>query len=157
MVAAYGQIIPKAILDLPKYGCVNVHASLLPKLRELRLSNMQFCRERETGVTIMQMAEGLDTGDMIAKVRTEVGRKNGQELHDELAHLGAELLTETLPLIEAGKIAPEKQDDSMATYAGLITKGTEKSIFPGRRRKLSGRSGRSIPGRALTAATATGR
>lgn len=130
VVAAYGQIIPKSILDLPKYGCVNVHASLLPKLRGASpIQHAILQGERETGVTIMQMAEGLDTGDMIAKVRTEVGRKNGQELHDELAHLGAELLTETLPLIEAGKIAPEKQDDSMATYAGLITKGDGKIDF----------------------------
>lgn len=130
VVAAYGQIIPKSILELPRFGCVNVHASLLPKLRGASpIQHAILQGEEKTGVTIMQMAEGLDTGDMLAKVSTEVSGKNGQELHDELSRLGAELLADTLSLIEAGKALPEKQDENQATYAGLITRQDGKIDF----------------------------
>jgi len=123
VVVAYGQIIQKELLELPKYGCVNVHASLLPKLRGASpIQHAILQGEAETGVTIMQMGEGLDTGDMLAKVSLEIGKMNGQELHDALAEAGAALLAETLPKIEAGEITPEPQDDSLSTYAGLISK-----------------------------------
>lgn len=130
VVVAYGQIIPKGILELPKFGCVNVHASLLPKLRGASpIQHAILQGEEKTGVTIMQMGEGLDTGDMLSKVETVIGQKNCEELHDELAQLGAKLLIETLPKIEAETIAPEKQDDSLSTYAGLIAKQDGKIDF----------------------------
>lgn len=130
VVVAYGQIIQKEVLDLPKYGCVNVHASLLPKLRGASpIQHAILQGEKKTGVTIMQMAEGLDTGDMLSKVETVIGEKNCEALHDELARLGAELLIKTLPKIEAGEIIAEKQNDSLSTYAGMIAKQDGKIDF----------------------------
>ena len=130
VVVAYGQIIQKELLSLPRFGCVNVHASLLPRLRGASpIQHAILCGEEETGVTIMQMGEGLDTGDMLSRIKTPVGSKNGEQLHDELSVLGAKLLAETLPKIEAGIIQPEKQDDSLSTYAGLITKQDGKVDF----------------------------
>ena len=130
VVVAYGQIIPKEILELPKYGCVNVHASLLPKLRGASpIQHAILQGEEETGITIMQMNEGLDTGDMLAKDSLKIGDMNGEELHDALSSMGAELLIKTLPLIEEGKITPQKQDDSLSTYAGLISKQDGKIDF----------------------------
>ena len=130
VVVAYGQIIQKEILDLPRYGCVNVHASLLPKLRGASpIQHAILQGETVTGVTIMKMEEGLDTGDMLSKVEIPVDGKNGAQLHDALSRAGAELLVRTLPLIEAGKIRPEKQDDCQATYAGLISKEDGKIDF----------------------------
>ncbi len=124
VVAAYGQILPKAVLDLPKYGCVNVHASLLPKYRGA--APIQRCildGEKETGVTIMQMAEGLDTGDMLRKGSLSIGEnETASELHDRLSALGAELIVETLPALRDGAITPEQQDDALSCYAAMITK-----------------------------------
>ncbi|MBR3785100.1 MAG: methionyl-tRNA formyltransferase [Firmicutes bacterium] len=123
VVVAYGQIIQKELLDLPKYGCVNVHASLLPKLRGASPIHHAILQgEEETGVTIMQMAEGLDTGDMLTKVSLPIGDMNCEALHDRLAALGAELLVETLPMIAAGEVVPVPQDDEKSSYAGLISK-----------------------------------
>lgn len=123
VVAAYGKILPKEILDLPKYGCVNVHASLLPRYRgSAPIQHAILNGEEETGVTIMQMAEGMDTGDMLAKARTYVDNKNCEELHDELARMGASLLIETMKDIEMGNAHPEKQDDRLATMAPMISK-----------------------------------
>ena len=123
VVAAYGKLLPKEILDMPKYGCINVHASLLPKFRgSAPIQHAIMEGEEETGVTIMQMAEGMDTGDMLSKVSTPVDHKNCEQLHDELARLGADLLTETIEKIENGSIVPEKQDDSKATFAPMISK-----------------------------------
>lgn len=123
VVVAYGQIIQKELLDLPKYGCVNVHASLLPKLRGASPIHHAILQgEEETGVTIMQMAEGLDTGDMLTKASLSIDGMNCEALHDQLAEMGARLLIETLPLIEAGEIMPEPQDDALSSYAGLISK-----------------------------------
>lgn len=123
VVAAYGQILPKEVLDLPEFGCINVHASLLPKLRGASpIQQAIVTGETETGVTIMQMGEGLDTGDMLARVSLPIGRMNGGELHDALAEAGAKLLVETLPRLAAGTITPEPQDDSRASYAGMIRK-----------------------------------
>ncbi|MBQ2264683.1 MAG: methionyl-tRNA formyltransferase [Oscillospiraceae bacterium] len=124
VVAAYGQILPKAILDLPKYGCVNVHASLLPKYRGA--APIQRCildGETETGVTIMQMAEGLDTGDMLLKGSLTIGaNETASELHDRLSELGAKLITQALQGLKDGTITPEPQDDALSCYAGMITK-----------------------------------
>jgi len=123
VVVAYGQIIQKELLDLPKYGCVNVHASLLPKLRGASPIHHAILQgEEETGVTIMQMAEGLDTGDMLTRVSLPIDGMNCETLHDKLAEMGAKLLVDTLPLIEAGKVIPERQDDALSSYAGLISK-----------------------------------
>lgn len=130
VVVAYGQLLPKEVLELPRFGCINVHASLLPRLRGASpIQRAIVDGEEKTGVTIMQMAEGLDTGDMLAKVETSVERKNYEELHDELSIMGARLLLETLPLIEAGNITREKQDDNLSTYAGMIYKADGKIDF----------------------------
>lgn len=123
VVVAYGQILPKEILELPKFGCINVHASLLPVLRGAAPIHRAIIEGyEETGVTIMQMDEGLDTGDMLSKAGLKIGNMNYEELHDKLAELGGELLIETLELIKKGEVSPEKQDDSKATYADRIFK-----------------------------------
>lgn len=122
-VAAYGQILPKAILDLPRLGCVNIHGSLLPKYRGAApIQRAILNGEKETGITIMYMEEGLDTGAMLAKRSTPIERKNGAQLHDELAQMGAELLAETLPKLEEGMLAAEPQDDALSCYAPMISK-----------------------------------
>lgn len=130
VVAAYGQILPEEILNLPKYGCINVHASLLPRLRGASpIQQAIVLGEEKTGVTIMQMAKGLDTGDMLTKSEIEIGSLNGSQLHDALAEMGGVLLVDTLKLIEEGKVVPEPQDDELATYAGLISKKDGKIDF----------------------------
>ncbi len=122
-VAAYGQILPKTILDLPKLGCVNIHGSLLPRWRGAApIQRSIQAGDEETGITIMYMEEGLDTGAMLSKRSTPVAEKTGEQLHDELAVMGAELLVETLPGLEAGEIVPEAQDDSLSTYARMLSK-----------------------------------
>ncbi|MDE7093913.1 MAG: methionyl-tRNA formyltransferase, partial [Oscillospiraceae bacterium] len=124
VVAAYGQILPKEILELPKYGCINVHASLLPKYRGA--APIQHCilnGETETGVTIMQMAEGLDTGDMLLKESIAIGENEiAEELHDRLSALGAKLILPALQGLKQGILIPEKQDDSKSCYASMIRK-----------------------------------
>ncbi len=124
VVAAYGQILPKEVLELPKYGCVNVHASLLPKYRGAApIHHCILNGEKETGVTIMQMAEGLDTGDMLLKGALTIGEtETTAELHDRLSVLGAELLLKTLQSLRDGTAVPEKQDDSLSCYASMIRK-----------------------------------
>jgi len=124
VVAAYGQILPQAVLDLPKFGCVNVHASLLPKYRGAApipwaiLNN-----EAETGVSIMKMAAGLDTGDILSQRATPIDPdETAATLHDRLAAMGAELLAATLPPYIAGAITPRPQHHAAATYARKITK-----------------------------------
>lgn len=122
-VAAYGQILPKELLDLPKLGCVNIHGSLLPRFRGAAPIQRAILEgDEETGITLMYMEEGLDTGAMLAKRSTPIGKKNGQQLHDELALMGAQLLVETLPALAAGEIKPEPQDDAESTYAPMIAK-----------------------------------
>ena len=129
-VAAYGQILPKEVLDIPEYGCINVHGSLLPRWRGAAPIQRAIMEgDSETGVTIMYMEEGLDTGDMLAKVSTPIDRKTAEQLHDELAEKGAELLAETLPKIADGSVQPEKQDDSLSTYAPMIFKKEGKIDF----------------------------
>ena len=126
-VAAYGQILPKEVLEIPVMGCVNIHGSLLPRFRGAAPVQRAIMEgDRETGITIMYMAEGIDTGDMLAKRSTPVDHKTGQQLHDELAVMGAELLAETIP--QLGQIKAEMQDEARATYAPMISK-TEGHIY----------------------------
>lgn len=124
IVVAYGKILPKEILELPKYYCINVHASLLPRYRGA--APIQWCvlnGEKETGVTTMLMAEGLDTGDMLLKETVAIGDdETASELHDRLSAVGAELLIKTINAVKAGTITREKQDDSLSNYASMITK-----------------------------------
>ena len=121
VVAAYGKILPKQILEIPAFGCVNIHGSLLPRFRGAAPIQAAIIEGDEViGVTIMKMAEGLDTGDMLAKASTPASGKTGQQLHDELSVMGAELLVKVLP--ELDSIEGEKQDDSLATYAPMISK-----------------------------------
>ena len=124
VVAAFGQILSKEILDMPKYGCVNIHASLLPKYRGAAPIQWAILDgEKETGVTIMQMNEGLDTGDMLTKVIVPIeDTDTGESLFDKLAEAGAKLLIETIPQIESGEVTPQPQDDSLSTYAKMIKK-----------------------------------
>lgn len=130
VVVAYGQILPKEVLELPKYGCVNVHASLLPRLRGAAPIQRAIIEgDEETGVTIMQMSEGLDTGDMLAKESIKIGTMNYSMLHDALAEIGARLMVHTLDLIEEGKISPEPQDDSKSSYAEMVFKQEGKIDF----------------------------
>ncbi len=130
VVVAYGQILPKEILELPKYGCINVHASLLPHLRGAAPIQRAIIEgDEETGVTIMQMAEGLDTGDMLLKESIKIGDMNYSELHDALADIGAKLAVEALDKAEKGELSPESQDDSLASYAKMIFKQDGKIDF----------------------------
>ncbi|MEA4923389.1 MAG: methionyl-tRNA formyltransferase [Eubacteriaceae bacterium] len=123
VVVAYGKLLPKELLDIPAKGCINVHASLLPRHRGAApIQRAIIDGDEKTGVTIMYMAEGLDTGDMLAAAETPVDRKNAGQLHDELSVMGAELLTKTLEKVEAGTVHAEKQDDSRHTYAPMIFK-----------------------------------
>ncbi len=125
VVAAYGQILPKELLDMPKYGCINIHASLLPKLRGAAPIHWSIVNgEEETGITIMQMDVGLDTGDMIDKEATPIENKTVGELHDELAIIGGDLVIKSLEKIENGTATYEKQDDSLASYAKMLDKNT---------------------------------
>ncbi len=128
VVVAYGQILSRELLDIPKYGCINVHASLLPKLRGAAPLNWSIINgEPKTGVTTMQMDVGLDTGDMLLKSDVEIDEHmNVGQLHDILMHVGAELLAETLDKIEKGEIVPEKQDDSLFNYAPMFNKDNQR-------------------------------
>ncbi|MBX9231454.1 methionyl-tRNA formyltransferase [Coprococcus catus] len=125
VVVAFGQILPKEILDIPRLGCVNVHASLLPKFRGAAPIQWSIIDGEEvTGVTTMLMDVGLDTGDMLLKAEIPMDPKEtGGSLHDKLATVGGELLEKTLIGLEAGTIVPEKQDDSQAgEYARMLDK-----------------------------------
>jgi methionyl-tRNA formyltransferase len=123
VVAAYGKLLPKEILDLPRFGCVNIHASLLPAYRGAApIQRAVINGERETGVTLMHMAEAMDAGDIIAAERTEIGNKTAADLFDELSRTGAALLMRTLPIIEAGQAPRRPQDESKASYAPMIQK-----------------------------------
>ena len=124
VVAAFGQILSREILEQPKYGCINVHASLLPRYRGASpIQRVILDGEKETGITIMQMNEGLDTGDILYQKKYELSPDETFEtLHDRLMELGGKALLEALPLIEEGKITPVIQDDSLSCYAPLIRK-----------------------------------
>ncbi len=130
VVAAYGQILPQSVLDIPKYDCVNVHGSLLPDLRGASPMQTAILRGYEkTGVTIMKMEAGLDTGDMISKASCDIDGRNITELAQILADIGAKLLVDTLPHIVDGTAVYEKQDDAASSYAKLITKADGMTDF----------------------------
>lgn len=124
VVAAYGLILPQAVLDIPHHGCLNIHASLLPRWRGAApIQRAILAGDAETGVTIMQMAAGLDTGDMLARHPCLIGPEDtAGTLQDRLALLGAEALLATLGDLAAGSLAPVPQDERLATYAAKLTK-----------------------------------
>ena len=130
VVAAFGQILPQELLDIPKYGCINVHGSLLPELRGAAPMQMAILDgHKETGVTIMKMEAGLDTGDMISKVSRDIEGLNITQVSEMLSVAGANLLVDTLPSIFDGSANYAKQDDSMSTYAHMINKSDGLTDF----------------------------
>ena len=124
IVAAYGKILPKEMLDYPRYGCINVHGSLLPKYRGSAPIQWSVINgDQETGVTIMQMNEGVDTGDMLYQKAIPIGIDDTAEsMFEKLASLGAEMLIETLEMIVKGELTAEKQDESQSCYAPMLDK-----------------------------------
>lgn len=124
VVAAYGQILPESILNIPQYGCINIHASLLPKYRGAAPIEWTIINgETESGVTTMYMAKGLDTGDMIEKTVVPIAdTDNGVTLHDKLADAGAELILSTLSKLENHTAIRTPQDDSLSCYASMLKK-----------------------------------
>lgn len=131
VVVAYGQILPKEILELPKHHCINIHASLLPAYRGAAPIQWSVLNgEKVTGVTSMLMAEGLDTGDMLIKGETEIGEdETASSLHDRLSEMGAKVLLDTVAAIENGTLTPEPQDDALSSYAVRITKEMSELHF----------------------------
>lgn len=128
VVAAYGKILPKAVLDAPKFGCVNIHGSLLPKYRGAApIQQSVLNGDRVTGITTMLMDVGLDTGDILLTEETQIGEnETSGELFDRLAELGGNLILKTLSALEKGEITPKKQDESLATHTSKI----DKSLCP---------------------------
>jgi methionyl-tRNA formyltransferase len=124
IVAAFGQILPKALLDIPPFGCINVHASLLPKYRGAAPIQYSILEgEEETGITIMYMNVGIDTGDIILQAKTPIApEETGGSLYDKLAVIGADLLIEALKKIEDGTAVRVPQDDTKATYVKTLNK-----------------------------------
>lgn len=130
VVAAYGQILPESILKLPRLGCVNIHASLLPKLRGAApIQWAIYNGDNVTGITTMKMAKGLDTGDILEQAETKIGEnETADSLHDRLSHLGAKLIVSTLSKLENGSITPRPQGEEF-TYAPLIKKSMGEIDF----------------------------
>ncbi len=124
VVAAYGKILPKEIIDYPKYGCINVHGSILPKYRGAAPIQWSVINgDKETGVTTMLMNEGLDTGDMLLVSKTPISIDDtASSVFDRLAKIGGELLVETLKKAESGELSPVKQDEALSTYAPMLDK-----------------------------------
>ena len=124
VVAAYGLILPQAVLQLPRYGCLNIHASLLPRWRGAApIQRAILAGDAETGITIMQMDEGLDTGDMLLRRACPIAPNDtAQTLHDRLAGIGADSILEVLRLLQDSRLAPVRQDDAAATYAAKLLK-----------------------------------
>ena len=124
VVVAYGKILPKAILDFPEHGCINVHGSLLPKYRGAAPIQWTVLNgDKVGGVTTMYMAEGLDTGDMLLKAETPVGEnETAAELYDRLSFVGADLLIDTLDVLKKGSLSPEPQKEELASHAPMLTK-----------------------------------
>lgn len=124
VVAAFGQILSKEILDMPKYGCINIHASLLPKYRGAAPIQWAVINgDKQSGVTIQQMNEGIDTGDIWLKSVVDLEPKEtGESLYEKLSKTGAELVLQVLLIIEEGKVKPEKQDESLSTHVGKLSK-----------------------------------
>jgi methionyl-tRNA formyltransferase len=131
VVAAFGQILSQEILDIPKFGCVNIHASLLPKYRGAApIQQAIIDGEKTTGVTIMQMAAGMDTGDILLQREIPIDdNETGGGLFDKLSELGAELIVEALPKIERGELTPIPQDEELATKCGKLSKNMGKIDF----------------------------
>jgi methionyl-tRNA formyltransferase len=128
VVAAYGQILPREVLNIPKFGCLNVHASLLPHYRGAApVQRAIMDGQKKTGVTIMLMNEGLDTGDILAQEEVEIPLDmDFGQLYDLLAKVGADLLIKTIPLWQAGELSPQPQAEMEASYAALLKKDDEK-------------------------------
>lgn len=124
VIAAFGQILSEEILNMPRFGCINIHASLLPAYRGAAPIQWVILNgEKKTGVTIMQMEKGLDTGDMLLKAEVNIDPgETGESLHDKLMEIGAKLIVEAIPKLERGELVPEKQDDSLSSYAPRLTK-----------------------------------
>jgi len=124
IVAAYGLLLPQTVLDIPTYGCLNIHASLLPRWRGAApIQRAILAGDSETGITIMQMDAGLDTGDMLLKKPLLISDSmNAGELHDQLAALGSKAILETLDAMSTGGLHPEQQDNALATYAKKLDK-----------------------------------
>lgn len=124
VVVAFGKILPTNVLEYPKYGCVNVHGSLLPEYRGAApMQRAIIDGKKVTGITTMYMADGIDTGDMLLKTEVEICENdNFEDIHDKLGAAGAELLIETVEKLARGEIVPEKQDDTLATHAAKIEK-----------------------------------
>lgn len=124
VVAAFGQILSREVLDIPKFGCINIHGSLLPKYRGAAPIQWAILDgEKETGITIMQMNEGLDTGDMLTKCVVPISLEDtGETLFHKMAKAGAELLLETIPLIVKGEVSPVPQKEEESSYARMIKK-----------------------------------
>ncbi|MEI3035827.1 MAG: methionyl-tRNA formyltransferase [Oscillospiraceae bacterium] len=141
VVAAYGRILPKEILELPAYGCINVHASLLPRYRGAGPVQWSVINgEKITGVTTMFMGEGVDTGDILEQTQTAIGsEETAGELMDRLADLGAQLLLHTLTLLESGKAVRTVQDEALATYAPMLQKSDGELDFSQPAQKLHDR------------------
>ena len=138
VVAAYGLILPQVVLDMPKHGCLNIHGSLLPRWRGAAPIHRAIqTGDVETGVTIMQMAAGLDTGDMLLKVKCPITTEDtGQTIHDRLANDGASALLEVLDLLQTGKLNPEAQDESLTTYAHKLNKAEAEIDWSQSARKI---------------------
>lgn len=124
VVVAYGKLLPESILNIPKYGCINVHGSLLPKYRGAAPIQWSVINgDKETGITTMYMDKGLDTGDIILQEKLDISEnETSEELFNRMMVLGGEVLVKTLKLCEEGKIVSKKQDDKLATYASLLSK-----------------------------------
>ncbi|WP_059043743.1 methionyl-tRNA formyltransferase [Paenibacillus rubinfantis] len=147
VTAAYGQILPKGVLDLPQYGCLNVHGSLLPKYRGgAPIQRAIINGEKETGITLMYMAEGLDTGDMIAKAVVPIDDEDTSgTLFEKLSEAGARLLLEQLPLILDGKAARIPQNDAESTYAPNLTREDERLDWSATSRQIYDRVRGLVP------------
>lgn len=128
VVAAYGRILPQSVLDIPRYGCINIHASLLPRLRGAAPIQWAILRgDTETGVTTMQMAAGLDTGDILMRRTTPIDPEEDAEmLYERLSRMGAELIVPTLEGVQSSAIQPIAQDDALSTYAPML----DRSLSP---------------------------
>ena len=124
VVVAYGLLLPRAVLDIPRLGCVNIHASLLPRWRGAApIQRALLAGDSRSGVTLMQMEAGLDTGPMLVRESCEISAEDSaQDLHDRLAALGARMLVPALERLAAGELRPERQDDAAATYAAKLDK-----------------------------------
>jgi len=123
VVVAYGRILPSYVLEYPRFGCINIHGSILPKYRGAApIQRAILAGEKEMGVTIIKMAEGIDTGDMYAKASFDATTGNFEQIHDKLADLGAKLVLETMEALENGTAVAEPQDDALSTYAAKIEK-----------------------------------